>query len=645
MRNILAGKTNVIKRVLKAASDALVIIVCTYLSLFIRFDFKITQVDFQYLDSLGRYLPFNIVMTILVFYLFRLYHSIWSLASILEMSRIFLASLISSAIQVVGILLIGYRVPVGYYLIYTSSLFVLTLMTRFMYRSIMMIRSRVRYGDSSIVNTMIIGAGHAAGILIQGMDSETLHQNRKICCLVDDAPEKQGSYIQGVKVMGTREDILSLASKYKIDEIIISIPSATKENVAEIIDICNETKCDLKIFPGVYQMVNGEHGVGKLRKVKLEDLLGRSPVEVDLVRVKNNIRGKVILVTGGGGSIGSEICRQIAMGEPKQLIVLDEYENGAYDLQQEIVSNYPELDLVVLIASVRNREGIYEIFNAYRPDIVYHAAAHKHVPLMEASPNEAIINNVFGTVNTVMAADKFDVRRFVMISTDKAVNPTNIMGASKCICEMIIQVFNKYSATDFVAVRFGNVLGSNGSVIPLFEKQIANGGPVTVTHPDITRYFMTIPEAVSLVLEAGEFALGGEIFILDMGEPVKVLDLAVNIIRLSGLKPYEDIRIEFTGLRPGEKMFEELIRNTNGLGETPNRKIHVEQPFEIDMKTFIRQLKRLKRACYNDTADIRKFVQQIVPTYRYGTEETNGQTNEQGGRPASTAHDVDRKNK
>ena len=415
--------------------------------------------------------------------------------------------------------------------------------------------------------------------------------------------------------MGGREDIVRLAKELQIEEIIVAMPSAPQSEVRDILNICKETGCEMKVLPGLYQMIKGEVSISKLRRVEIEDLLGREPIRVQLDEIMGYVAGKVVLVTGGGGSIGSELCRQVAAHEPKQLIIFDIYENNAYDIQQELKNKFPALDLTVLIGSVRNTHRMNSIFEKYRPDIVYHAAAHKHVPLMEDSPNEAIKNNVFGTYKTALAADRYGVKRFVLISTDKAVNPTNIMGASKRICEMIIQMMNRHSKTEFVAVRFGNVLGSNGSVIPLFKKQIEKGGPVTVTHPDIIRYFMTIPEAVSLVLQAGALAKGGEIFVLDMGEPVKILDLAENLIRLSGYKPYEDIDIEFTGLRPGEKLYEELLMSEEGLQETANKLIHIGKPIEFDDDKFREQLDALKKAAEHDSASIRQLVKEIVPTY------------------------------
>jgi FlaA1/EpsC-like NDP-sugar epimerase len=461
---------------------------------------------------------------------------------------------------------------------------------------------------------MVVGAGEAANVIIK----EIINSNFStmiIRCIIDDDKGKWGRFIQGIKVVGGREKIIECADIYSIDEIIVAMPSISRTELTEILDVCKETACKLRVLPGMYQLVSGEVSVSTLRDVELEDLLGREPIEVDLASILGYVRGKKVLVTGGGGTIGSELCRQIAAKTPSHLIALDIYENGIYDVQQELLVAHPDLHLTVLIASVRNTNRINQIFAEYQPDIVYHAAAHKHVPLMEDSPGEAIKNNVFGTYKTAMAAATNGAKRFVMISTDKAVNPTNVMGASKRICEMIIQSFNKKYATEFVAVRFGNVLGSSGSVIPIFKKQIADGGPVTVTHPDIIRYFMTIPEAVSLVLQAGAYAKGGEIFVLDMGKPVKILDLARNLISLSGFRPDEDIKIEFTGLRPGEKLFEELLLEEEGMKETANRLIYIGKPIDLDEERFSQQLEELREASQNESADIRKLVQEIVPTY------------------------------
>lgn len=463
---------------------------------------------------------------------------------------------------------------------------------------------------------MVIGAGEAANVIIKEIINSNF-STMKIKCIIDDDKGKWGKFIQGIKVVGGRDKIVECADLYHIDEIILAVPSISRTEMKAILDICKNTGCKLQSLPGMYQLVNGEVSVSKLRDIEIEDLLGREPITVDLDSILGYVQNKVILVTGGGGSIGSELCRQIATHQPKQLIIVDIYENSAYEVQQELKVKHPELNLEVLIGTVRSASRMNWIFDHYKPDIVYHAAAHKHVPLMEDSPNEAIKNNVYGTFNVAQAAAMSGVKRFVMISTDKAVNPTNIMGASKRICEMIVQTFNKHYDTEFVAVRFGNVLGSNGSVIPLFRKQIAQGGPVTVTHPDIIRFFMTIPEAVSLVLQAGAYAKGGEIFVLDMGEPVKILDLAENLIRLSGYRVGEDIKIEFTGLRPGEKLYEELLMDEEGLTDTENKMIHIGKPLEIDEVQFFEQLKQLRDTSRVEEQDIRPLVKQIVPTYNY----------------------------
>ncbi|MGB4660425.1 MAG: nucleoside-diphosphate sugar epimerase/dehydratase, partial [Mobilitalea sp.] len=505
-------------------------------------------------------------------------------------------------------------VPRSYYFLYAGVLLLLTIGSRFAYR---LIRSFLRKvgPDENMSKVLIIGGGSAADNIIKEIKNSNHVKNTVVKAVIDDDLSKQGRFIHGIKVVGTRDNIIASVTLYNITEIIIAMPSAPKKTIKEIVDICSQTECDLKILPGIYQFVNNEVTISSLRNVEVEDLLGRDQIVVDLNSIMGYVKDKVILITGGGGSIGSELCRQIANKEPKQLIIVDIYENNAYDIQLELKKNYPKLNLVVLIASVRNSARINSIFETYHPQIVYHAAAHKHVPLMEDSPNEAIKNNVLGTWKTVQAADQYGAEKFVMISTDKAVNPTNIMGASKRICEMIIQTYNRRSSTEFVAVRFGNVLGSNGSVIPLFKKQIASGGPVTVTHPDIIRYFMTIPEAVSLVLQTGAYAKGGEIFILDMGEPVKILTLAENLIRLSGYKPYEDIMIEFTGLRPGEKLYEELLMAEEGMQDTENKMIHIGNPIEFDEERFLSQLNNLKEICCLEPIGIREFIKDIVPTY------------------------------
>lgn len=596
--------------------DIFLITLSGFLSLYIRYDFRFSNMDMKYVDYEIYYLPISLAVTLLLFVLFKLYRSVWRFASSAELLNVIGACSASIVLQIIGMSILQMRMPVSYYLMKYMFLIAGVGSVRFTYRILRMLQERRLFEKKkdNIKKTMIVGGGEAGAMIIKEFQNSR-YLNQKVCCVIDDNASKQGKYIRGIQIMGGREDICHLAEEMDIDEIIVAMPSAPQSEVRDILNICKETGCEMKVLPGLYQMIKGEVSISKLRKVEIEDLLGREPIRIQLDEIMDYVAGKTVLVTGGGGSIGSELCRQIAAHEPKRLIIVDIYENNAYEIQQELKRRYPELDLVVLIASVRNTHRINSIFETYRPDIVYHAAAHKHVPLMEDSPNEAIKNNVFGTYKTAMAADRYGVKRFVLISTDKAVNPTNIMGASKRICEMVIQMMNNRSETDFVAVRFGNVLGSNGSVIPLFKKQIENGGPVTVTHPDIIRYFMTIPEAVSLVLQAGALAKGGEIFVLDMGEPVKILDLALNLIRLSGYKPYEDIDIEFTGLRPGEKLYEELLMSEEGLQDTPNKLIHIGKPIEFDDEKFFLQLEQLKAAAEQDSAEIRQLVQEIVPTY------------------------------
>ena len=566
--------------------DILIVAVTGFLALYVRYDFRFSKMDMQYVNAELRYLPVNLVLTIILFVLFRLYRSVWSFASSTELLNVISACTISIVLQGIILAVAKTRMPISYYLIKYFLLIVGVL--RFTYRILRMFQERRSgFREDARRNTMVVGAGEAGAMVIKEFQNSR-YLDQKVCCVIDDNEAKQGKYLRGVQIMGTRNDIGFLARELNVDEIIVALPSVPQSEVREILQICQETGCKLKVMPGIYQMINGEVSVSRLRKVEIEDLLGREPIE---------------------------LCRQIAAHNPKRLIIADIYENNAYDIQQELKQKYPKLDLVVLIASVRNVHRINSIFETYRPEIVYHAAAHKHVPLMEDSPNEAIKNNVFGTYATAQAADRYGVSRFVLISTDKAVNPTNIMGASKRICEMIIQMMNHRSRTDFVAVRFGNVLGSNGSVIPLFKKQIEQGGPVTVTHPDIIRYFMTIPEAVSLVLQAGALAKGGEIFVLDMGEPVKILDLAENLIRLSGFKPFEEIPIVFTGLRPGEKLYEELLMNEEGLKETENKLIHIGKPIEFDEERFREDLEELRKMAEEDSAEIRWKVRRIVPTY------------------------------
>ncbi len=610
----IIDKKLAVRRLFLFLCDIVVIVVSNGMGLLLRFDLDPWKIDSRFIESVWKYLPINVVVTLIIFYLLRLYHSLWRYAGVVEMQNVFSACTISAILQFAGMRILDYPVPRSYYFLYFGVLLMFTLGVRFSYRFVRSILQNVR-ANNDTKNVMIIGGGNAANAIIKEINTSEHISNTVVKCIIDDAPEKQGSYIHGIKVTGTRDNILDCVNIYNIKEIIIAMPSVSKKAIKEIVEICNQTSCELKILPGIYQFMNNEVSISNLRNVEVEDLLGRDSVKVDLDSIMDYVEGKVIMVTGGGGSIGSELCRQLASKNLKRLIIVDIYENNAYDIQQELKKKHPELDLVVLIASVRNSARMNYIFKTYRPQIVYHAAAHKHVPLMEDSPNEAIKNNVLGTWKTVQAADLYGVERFVMISTDKAVNPTNIMGASKRICEMIIQTYNNRSNTEFVAVRFGNVLGSNGSVIPLFKKQLAAGGPITVTHPDIIRYFMTIPEAVSLVLQAGAYAKGGEIFVLDMGEPVKILDLAENLIRLSGYKPNEDIMIEFTGLRPGEKLYEELLMDEEGLEDTENKMIHIGKPINFDEDKFLQQLEELKEVCVLEPVGIRKMIKEIVPTY------------------------------
>ncbi len=597
------------------------IVIASFAAIYIRFDFQFNAIPKEYMAKFEYILPFNIGFTILFFVIWKLYKSVWRYASATEMLNIVFATCCASVAQFVLCQLTNQKMPRSYYIIYLFLLFAMTCGIRFSYRILRIINmKRTEIAQKKTGNNvMLIGGGAAANAILKEAESSQF-VSMNIKCIIDDNPGCHGKFLRGVPIVGGREKIADAVGQYSIDEIIFAIPSASNKVRKEILDICKETGCKLRTLPGIYQLINGDVSVSKLKEVEIEDLLGRDPIQINTEEVLNSVHNKVILVTGGGGSIGSELCRQIAAHHPKQLIILDIYENSVYEIQQELLRKYPELNQVVLIASVRNTARIEKIFETYRPDIVYHAAAHKHVPLMETSPNEAIKNNVFGTYKTAQAAAKYGVKKFVLISTDKAVNPTNIMGASKRICEMVIQMMNHTTDTNFVAVRFGNVLGSNGSVIPLFKQQIAAGGPVTVTDPNIIRYFMTIPEAVSLVLQAGAYARGGEIFVLNMGEPVKILDLATNLIKLSGYKPGEDIEIKFTGLRPGEKMYEELLMNEEGLKETANKMIFIGKPIEFDEEEFRRQLDLLEQEAVNEDGDIRKEVMKIVPTY-HPTEE------------------------
>lgn len=597
--------------------DILAVLISGYLALCVRFDFSFSEIPTNYEHVMLRVMPYSIGITILIFIIFRLYSSLWTYAGMVEIVNIAAAGIVSGFAELLLIMVLNKNVavpmPRSYYFLYTVFLMVLIFLSRFSYRGFRAcIRRRVNEGIQKRV--LIIGAGAAGDAIIREIKNSS-YLDMKIVGVIDDNPNKIGNYIHGIKIIGNRDTIIENTKELDVDIIILAIPTASAKDIKELLNICKETGCELKRLPGIYQLVNGEVSVSKLKDVDVNDLLGREPIQPNLESIMGYVSDKVVMVTGGGGSIGSELCRQIAMYHPRQLVLVDIYENTTYDIQNELRHNFPNLNLVVLIASVRNTKRMDQIFETYRPEIVYHAAAHKHVPLMEDSPNEAIKNNVLGTWKVVQAADKWNVQRFVMISTDKAVNPTNIMGASKRICEMIIQTYDKHSKTEFVAVRFGNVLGSNGSVIPLFKKQIAEGGPVTVTHPDIIRYFMTIPEAVSLVLQAGAYAKGGEIFVLDMGEPVKILDLAKNLILLSGHKPDEDIQIVFTGLRPGEKLYEEMLMKEEGMQETENQLIHIGKPIEMDEERFMQQLEELRDYVTEEPDDIREAIMKIVPTY------------------------------
>ena len=598
--------------------DIMCIVVTSFGALYIRYEFSFQSIDPVFLQSYENIMVPNVLMTLSFFVIWKLYKSVWRYASANELINIIMAAVCASLAQLIFCTATGNRMPRSYYVLYCFLLTTATCCIRFGYRILRIINNKraSMVERKQKVSTMIIGAGAACNMILKELESS---QYLNLCarCIIDDQPGCHGKLMRGVPIVGGRDCILDAVEQYGIDEIIFAIPSANTQTKKEILDICKESGCKLRTVPGTYQLINGDVSVSALKEVEIEDLLGREPIEINSEEVLGYVRDRVVLVTGGGGSIGGELCRQIAAHSPRQLIILDIYENNAYEIQQELIRRYPELNLVVLIGSVRNTNRVNSIFETYRPEIVYHAAAHKHVPLMEDSPGEAIKNNVFGTLKVARAADRYGVQRFVMISTDKAVNPTNIMGASKRICEMIIQNQNLKSKTEFVAVRFGNVLGSNGSVVPLFKKQIAQGGPVTVTSPDIVRYFMTIPEAVSLVLQAGAYAKGGEIFVLDMGEPMKMLDMAKNLIKLSGFRVDEDIKIEFIGLRPGEKMYEELLMNEEGLQETANRMIHIGKPIEFDSEEFEEQLERLNSMAQAEDRDIRRMVKEIVPTYQY----------------------------
>lgn len=612
------------KKILIVIADILAVIIAYGLALLLRFDMRYSKIPELYIEGYLYYIVLASVLLVCCYVIAKLYRSVWSYAGINEILKTCVASIVACVLTGVVFSIAIMRMPISFYLIGWILVFGFTASIRMMYRLLrrMRIKADNSKGNTERQNIMIIGAG-AAGLVLLREYRNSYYLTDKVKIFIDDNAQKWNKYLDGVLIEGGRDKILESVEKYRINKIILAMPSADRKDIRDILEICKETDCQIQTVPGVYQLVNGEVNVSKLRNVEIEDLLGRDPIEVNLDEILGYIKGKTVLVTGGGGSIGSEICTQLAEHEVGHLIIFDIYENNAYDIQQKLRWNHPELNLTVLIGSVRNTHRINGVMKKYKPDVVFHAAAHKHVPLMEDSPNEAIKNNVFGTYKTASAAGRNHVKKFVLISTDKAVNPTNIMGASKRMCEMIVQTLNHFYETDFVAVRFGNVLGSNGSVIPLFKKQIAAGGPVTVTHPDIIRYFMTILEAVSLVLQAGAYAKGGEIFVLDMGEPVKIADLAKNLIRLSGYKLGEDIEIEYTGLRPGEKLYEELLMDEEGLQDTENKMIHIGKPIDMDEEKFMHQLIKLRDAANDDSDAIRAMVKEIVPTYQMPKEKEN----------------------
>lgn len=628
--------------------DIIAVNLAYLIALWLRFDCQYDSIPIKYLEPAFQMIPLHTIIMLAVLGFLRLYQSVWRYASLPELVRILWASLAGCAAQIVGTMIFLIRMPISYYFIGWMLMFGALAVSRFSYRAMHMIYRGKNKRNHPGKNVMVIGAGEAGKQLLDEM-LRSRHLSSQIKCFIDDDVSKHGKYISDIPVVGGRTEILAAADKYEINQIILAIPSLTTKERRDILSICKETGCELMSVPGIYQLVTGEVSVSSLKKVSVEDLLGREPIRVNMDEILGYVQGKVILVTGGGGSIGSELCRQIAAHDPKKLIIFDIYENNAYEIEQELKRKYPELDLLTLIGSVRDVKRINQVFEKYQPQIVYHAAAHKHVPLMETSPNESIKNNVIGTYKTALAAKQNGCERFVLISTDKAVNPTNIMGASKRLCEMVVQTLDrvgkmqaaganlqepvlgvhadatirnsvqasKKKPTEFVAVRFGNVLGSNGSVIPLFKKQIEEGGPVTVTHPDIIRYFMTIPEAVSLVLQAGAYAKGGEIFILDMGDPVKIDDLARNLIKLSGLVPDVDIDVKYTGLRPGEKLYEEKLMAEEGMQKTANKLIHIAKPIEMDVEKFFVDIQKLYELCYENVENIREAVVDMVDTYHY----------------------------
>ena len=627
MKNLeinLNAKVGKQRMFLLAVLDILSVVAAYFMALMLRFDFKYSHIladKGNYIEGFLSSIPLWCAVTVIVFFFCRLYHSIWRQASVAELEMIILAYAVLVPCYYIAKELIDLNMPRSYYVMGIIINFCMTTGIRFAFRvALYLIQNINRRISSEVDRIMVIGAGAAGQVMIKELQNSDKILT-KVCCVIDDNPNKKGRMIEGVEIVGNRHDIVNMAEKYRITRIIYAIPSNKPESTSKILNICKETGCKIQTIPGMYQFINNEVSVSRLRDVEVTDLLGREQVQVNNDEILADICGKVVLVTGGGGSIGSELCRQIARANPKQLVIFDVYENNAYAIQQELKHDYPELNLATLIGSVRNTNRINSVMATYRPDIVFHAAAHKHVPLMEDSPNEAIKNNVIGTYKTATAAVACGVKKFVLISTDKAVNPTNIMGASKRLCEMVVQMMERKSPnTSFVAVRFGNVLGSNGSVIPLFKKQIAEGGPVTVTDKRVIRYFMTIPEAVSLVLQASYYANGGEIFVLEMGEPVKIDDMARNLIRLSGFTPDVDIKIVYTGLRPGEKLYEEMLMNEEGLQETDNKLIHIGKPIEMDDEWFLEKLNELNEASKLESDRIRILVSEVVPTYQYQPE-------------------------
>jgi len=592
-------------------TDIILVNVSLLLALFIRFDMAVPDRCFE---MFSQNMFIVTAMQVGIFYLFGLYRSLWEYASIEELFQIFLATLFAASVNLAAGLLTGNGFTVTVYFCGWVFMFLLTGGVRISCRYMRRLKSLRSRNGGKVTRVMIVGAGSAGSMLIRELKNHT-DMNLVPVIMVDDDISKQNTRINGVPVKTGREKIRELVKKYNIDEIIIAMPSAAKQDKKDILKICKQTRCKLKILPDMLGISDGQPSVRHLRDVNIEDLLGREPVNLNMEEISGYLKGEVVMVTGGGGSIGSELCRQIARFGPEKLIIFDIYENNAYDLQNELLFNYRDLDLEVVIGSCRDRERLKEVFEKYKPGVVFHAAAHKHVPLMEENPGEAIKNNVFGTLNTCRRADDYGAKKFILISTDKAVNPTNVMGASKRLSEIIVQSMNRMSKTKFAAVRFGNVLGSNGSVIPLFRKQIMQGGPVTVTDPRVIRYFMTISEAAQLVIQAGALAEGGEVFVLDMGQPVKIDDLAKDLIRLSGLEPDKDIKIEYTGLRPGEKLFEELLMAEEGLIRTAHEKIFIGRQSDMSFQEVIMCIKALENSMESEEA-LRECLARLVPTYR-----------------------------